>query len=74
MKHKTLATLHAESLKREQSKKPVRINEKITIFVNQNIPDQEARDTYFMKLADNERRHDTKVDRTRNAYQKNIEL
>ena len=55
-KHKTLDTFHDEERARERKMKTVRIDCKTTIIVPVDVPDDEARETYLLKLKNNERR------------------
>lgn len=56
-------------ISRDQNKKPVRIDHKTVILVNMNIPDDEARMNWLLKMADNKRKFDVSLrwDRSRNA-------
>ena len=65
MKHKSIERLCSDEHKSEQVKKQVRIDSKTVIFVPKSIPDNEARENYFLKLEDNARKHDTRLVKTR---------
>ena len=54
----------AEASARDREKKAVRISPTLVIFVDQGIPDDEARETYLLKTEDNSRKHDKReIDR-----------
>ncbi len=73
MKYKTLKRLHADASRRERQTKEVRIDHKTVIIVNCNIPDEEAKVNFLLKLQERDRRHFTLNDRTRNAITKTRE-
>jgi len=59
MKHKTLKTIGEEQLKAEKKMKYVAIDRRTTIMVAANIPDEEARERFRLRVEDNHRKFDT---------------
>ena len=75
VKHKYLETHQKDESKKEKSQKPVRIDDKTIILVDESISDSEAKENYLAKLHDRERKLRAELalrDRTRNQINKAI--
>ena len=58
MAHKKIKTLINESSARDSGKKVVRIDDKLVILVDQDIPDEEDRREFLFKLEMNRKLRD----------------
>lgn len=56
-KRKLMKTISLDEEKREQNLKPVRITDKIVILVPRNVPDDEARQEFLLKIQERDRRY-----------------
>jgi hypothetical protein len=75
MRQLAIKTLHDRELSRESRMKPVRIDGKMTIFVSRNIPDDQARSEYLLKIQEKQYKYDIHSrGRSRNEIEKKIRL
>ena len=58
MAHKKIKTLINESSARDNEKKVVRIDDKLVILVDKDVPDEKAKSDYLFKLECNRKLRD----------------